>query len=93
MTIDEAGENNGLRQVDDFCAGRKFRREVGGVADGLDAIAFDPDDLIGGVVAGADVEDFSGANGEFGRRGGRFRLRRTENSESAQPRKLSLIHI
>ena len=71
VAINQAGKDGGSGEVDALRARRELRFDGGGIADLLDAIAFDPDDLIGAVASGADVENFSGFHGDdLGRRGG-----------------------
>ena len=70
VAIDEARQHGELREVYRFRAGGQFGCYFRGAADGFDAVAFNPDDLILRVLAGAHVEKFSGTNCNFGWGGG-----------------------
>ena len=68
MAIDQAGKNRSAREVNRLGTSRELLQDVCGFTDGFDLSALDPDDLIGSIVSGAHVENFSGVNCNAGRR-------------------------
>ena len=68
VAIDEAGEDGGLAEVDDVGASGDL--DLVGGRDSGDFFALDDDDLIAEHLAGADVEEMTGADVSVGRVGG-----------------------
>ena len=60
VAIDEAGEDSGLSEVDDVGAG--WDLDLVGRRDAGDFVSVNYDDLIAEHLAGADVEEMTGAD-------------------------------
>lgn len=70
VAVDESGEKRGAAEVDDLGIFGIVRLDVGGGADFLDAVAFDPESGVVEVAAFADVEEVGGFEDDGGGRGG-----------------------
>ena len=68
VAIDQPGQHGRGRKINRLGTGGQLAEISDGLADGLDAVAFNPDGLIGQVGSGADIQHFSRMDYNFNRR-------------------------
>lgn len=69
VAVDETGQDGEVREIDRLRSAGKLLADVRRFSSGLNFAALNPDELIGGVISGADIEYFSCVDGDVeGRR-------------------------